>query len=86
MAGKRLSSFEAKIQDYIKKWERRGYEAGIPDEADGVLEEQVKVPSYRAICFSILKNDRQLVSLGYSRPKSEAYMNLKRIEIEGRSK
>lgn len=86
MAGRKPSSFEAKLLDYISKWEKRGYADGIPDEADEMLEEHIKAPSYRAICLAILKNDCQLVTLGYSRPKSDAYMNLKRIEIEGRSK
>lgn len=85
MAGNWTSDFERKIHDYISKWERRGYSDGIPDEADPVLEEHVKAPSYRAICLSILRNDRQLVSLGYSRPKSYAYMELKRIEIAERT-
>ena len=86
MDGKRLSTFERKISDYVSKWERRGYSDGIPDEADPVLEEMIKAPSYRAICMAILKNDRQLVTLGYNRPKSYAYMELKRIEIAERNK
>lgn len=84
MAGKHLSSFERKIHDYISKWEKRGYSEGLPDEADPVLEHLVKAPSYRAICMAIMKNDKQLATLGYSRPKTYIYMTLKQIEISER--
>jgi predicted phosphoadenosine phosphosulfate sulfurtransferase len=86
MVGKRLSSFESKINDYISKWEKRGYGGQIPDESDPVLEQEVKAPSYRAICMAIMKNDRQCATLGYSRPKTVAYMTLKQIEIAERPK
>jgi predicted phosphoadenosine phosphosulfate sulfurtransferase len=86
MAGNSTSDFKRKIYDYIRKWEGRGYSDGLPDEADPTLEENIRAPSYRAICLSILKNDKQLVSLGYNRPKSYAYMELKRIEIQERKK
>jgi predicted phosphoadenosine phosphosulfate sulfurtransferase len=85
MTRKSASSFEKKILAYIKKWEGRGYSNGIPDEADANLEALIKAPSYRAICMAIVKNDVQLTSLGYSRPKSFAYMTLKQIEIEERN-
>lgn len=75
-----------KVLDYIAKWERQGYPQGIPDQADSRLEAQGKCPSYRKICMAILRNDVALVSLGYSRPQTDAYMELKRIEIEGRAK
>lgn len=86
MTRNKVSSFEKKTRDYIRKWEGRGYAAGIPDQAPDILEEYVKAPSYRAICLAILKNDMHLASLGYSRPKCDAYMAIKRVEIEGRKK
>lgn len=75
-----------KILNYIKKWESQGYPDGIPDEADLKLEALNKVPSYRMICKAILKNDLALTSLGYSRPKTESYNILKRIELSQRAK
>jgi hypothetical protein len=36
------------------------------------------------VCRAILKNDLALVSLGFQRPKSDAYMALKRIELDER--
>jgi predicted phosphoadenosine phosphosulfate sulfurtransferase len=85
MDSKNRSNFERRIADYIQKWERRGYDRGIPDEADPVLEEYVKAPSYRAICMAIMKNDVQCASLGYARPKTFFYMTLKQIEIAERA-
>ena len=80
------SVFERKVKAYIRTWEARGYQAGIPDEADHNLEFLGKVPSYRRIVLAILNNDWHLTTLGYQRPKCDAYMNLKRIEIEAREK
>ena len=73
-----------KILQWIKKWEGRGYEDGIPDEADPKLEAIGKVPLYRMICKAILKNDLALTTLGYSRPNCESYNLLKRIELAAR--
>ena len=78
------SAFERKVRSYIKIWEGRGYAEGIPDEADNNLEFLNKVPSYRRIVLAILNNDWHLTSLGYQRPKCDAYMNIKRIEIAKR--
>jgi predicted phosphoadenosine phosphosulfate sulfurtransferase len=86
MGLKSNSTFEQKIRVYIRVWEKRGYSSGIPDEADDNLEFLGKVPSYRRIVQAILNNDWHLTSLGYQRPKCEAYMNLKRVEIEARGK
>lgn len=73
-----------KILAYIKDWENKGYSNGIPDEAPAKLEAINKVPSYRSICKAILKNDLALTTLGFTRPKTQAYMTIKRIEIEAR--
>lgn len=73
-----------KILKWVKKWEARGYENGIPDEADAKLEALKKVPSYRVACKAILKNDIALTSLGYNKPKCESYGVFKRIELAAR--
>jgi predicted phosphoadenosine phosphosulfate sulfurtransferase len=49
-----------------------------------VLEELCKAPSYRAICRAILKNDVSCVSLGFAREKTDAYMAIKKVEIDER--
>ena len=86
MANNSTSAFERRVRAYIKIWESRGYPTGIPDEADHNLEFLGKVPSYRRVVLAILNNDWHLTSLGYQRPKCDAYMNLKQIEIEARNK
>lgn len=73
-----------KILSYVDKWERQGYANGIPDAADPRLESLGKAPSYRQICKALLRNDASLTMLGYSRPDSEAYGTIKRIELEER--
>jgi len=63
-------------------WEKRCYRNGIPDEAPFELKD--KVPSYKNICMALLKNDFNLVSLGYSPKITKYYSILKRIEIDQR--
>lgn len=67
------------IMSYIKDWESKCYSDGIPDEAPSELG--IKVPSYKMICRAILRNDRNLLTLGYSRPHNDYYNELKRKEL-----
>lgn len=73
-----------KINRWISSWEKRGYKDGIPDEADSLLESYGMVPSYRRICQALMKNDLHLISLGFQRHQCDAYIELKRIEIQKR--
>lgn len=71
--------FKSKIAVYIKWYMDRGYEDGIPDEADPKLENYDKVPSWRRICRTLLRNDYWCKGLGFAPTKSSAYqkyMNL----------
>lgn len=63
-------------------WESRCYKNGIPDKAPIGLED--KVPSYQRIAIALLKNDMNLVSLGYQPKVTKYYSMLKRIEIDAR--
>jgi predicted phosphoadenosine phosphosulfate sulfurtransferase len=74
-----------KVKQYIEKWEAQAYADGIPDEVPFILMQNNLAPSYKAICFAIMKNDLQFQLLGYSRPKCEAYNMLKKAEIEARN-
>lgn len=73
-----------KVKQYIKQWESQGYSDGIPDEVPNVLMHENLAPSYKAICIAIMKNDTQLEFLGFSKQKCNAYMALKKVEIENR--
>lgn len=56
------------------RWHRvRGYPEGIPDEAPYELEIAKKVPSWRRIVKTLLKNDWWCKGLGFSQQKSAAY-------------
>ena len=79
------STAKAKIEAHIEKWENRCYSEGIPEVAPRQLEAQGLVPTYRALCAAIMKNDVHLTGLGYARPKTDAYMHLKRNEINARN-
>ena len=73
-----------KIKEYVEKWEEKGYEGGIPDEAPFVLEKRGIVPSYRMICIALMKNPNNLESLGFAREKCKIYQEIKREEIYNR--
>lgn len=70
------------IEKVVCQWKRRGYPAGLPDEAPVRLEQLNKVLSYKMIVRAILKND--LKSIGIVKPKCEAYNKLKQIELNER--
>jgi hypothetical protein len=73
-----------RIGHYINTWKRCGYPSDIPDEVPNELMRTLLAPSYKAICFAILKNDMPLKSLGFIPKQSKYYSMLKRIEIEAR--
>jgi len=77
--------YQIKIATFIKWWESRGYEDGIPDEADRRLEMDKKVPSWRRICKSLLRNDYWMKGLSFTQHKTDAYkkyLELKKRKIE----
>ena len=65
--------YENKIYLFVKWWEARGYPEGIPEEVDKALETARKVPSWRRVCKTLLRNDYWSKGLGFSQHKSEAY-------------
>ena len=65
--------FENKITLFVKWWMEKAYPNGIPDFAEQILESKRKVPSWRRVCKSLLRNDYWCKGLGFSQHKSEAY-------------
>lgn len=65
--------YKNKIAVYLKWWQRRGYELGIPDQAEVRLESGGKVPSWRRITRTLLRNDYWCKGLGFSPTKTAAY-------------
>ena len=65
--------YRNKLAVYLKWWSKRGYPDGIPDSADKSLESRGKVPTWRKIVKTFLKNDYWCKGLGFSPTKSAAY-------------
>jgi len=65
--------YKNKIAVYLKWYEVRGYPEGIPDFAPRKLETYGKVPSWRRICKTLLRNDYWCRNIGFSPTKSTAY-------------
>lgn len=62
-----------RFRTFVQGWKKRGYHAGIPDEAPYVLENSYWAPSYRRMCKVLLRNDWWCKGLGLTQPLSEAY-------------
>lgn len=66
--------YRTKVAVFLKWYaEKGGYVDGIPDEAARADESGKKVPSWRRVCKTILRNDYWCKSLGFSQHKSGAY-------------
>lgn len=75
---------QSRVNDYIAKWKSQGYSDDIPDEVPDSLMRLGLAPSYKAIAVAILKNDINLLSLGFTVPDSPWYSFLKRTELQER--
>jgi predicted phosphoadenosine phosphosulfate sulfurtransferase len=76
--------YKNKILLFERWWSTRGYEDGIPDEADPNLEAKRRVPSWRRVCKTLLRNDYWGKGIGYSQQKSGGY--LKYLDLMRRRK
>jgi predicted phosphoadenosine phosphosulfate sulfurtransferase len=63
-----------KILLHTKWWKERGYGDGIPDHADPALEAKRRVPSWRRVCKTLLRNDYWGKGIGFSQQKSTGYL------------
>lgn len=82
MPPKTSEHYKNKLAVYIKWWSKRGYEEGIPDSAEVRLESAGKVPSWRKVVKTFLRNDYWCKGLGFSPTKSAAYQ--KYVELSKR--
>lgn len=76
--------YKNKIFVYLRWWSTRGYPDAIPDKVEVKLENKGKVPSWRKIVKTILKNDFWCKGLGFSPTKSAAYDRYMRQKSEQR--
>lgn len=73
MPDKTAEHYRNKIAVFLDWWHERGYEDGIPQEADPKLENKKKAPSWRRIAKTLLRNDYWCKGLSFSQHKSDAY-------------
>lgn len=73
MPPKTKEHYTNKIAVFRKWWMNKGYQDGIPDEADYNLEAKRLVPSWRRVCKSILRNDYWCKGMSFTQHRSEAY-------------
>lgn len=73
MPPKTREHYENKIALHIRWWMEHGYPNGIPEEVDYALESARKVPSWRRIVKTLLRNDYWCKGLGFTQQKSDAY-------------
>lgn len=78
--------YKNKIAVYIKWYMDRGYPNGIPDEGDYNLEQKGKIPAWRQIVKTLLKNDWYCQTLGFGVTKSSNYQNYLNLMRKRREK
>jgi len=86
MPPKTREHYENKIIMFQKWWIERGYPEGIPDEAAYELEAKRKVPSWRRIVKSLLRNDYWCKGLSFTQHRSEAYEKYLKLMQSRRTK
>lgn len=79
MPEKTADHYRDKIAVFLKWWRDRGYEDGIPDEADIKDEADRKLPSWRRICKALLRNDYWCKGLSFTQTKSESFERYKKV-------
>lgn len=73
MPPKTKEHYQNKVLLFEKWWRERGYGKGIPDEGPYDLEAKRKIPSWRRVCKSLLRNDYWCKGLSFTQHKSAAY-------------
>jgi predicted phosphoadenosine phosphosulfate sulfurtransferase len=63
--------YRNKIAVFLRWWTQRGYATGIPDFGDPKDEASKKVPSWRRICKSLLRNDYWCKGLSFTQTSSQ---------------
>lgn len=86
MPPKTREHYKNKVTMFAKWWIDRGYSEGIPDYADARLEAEKKVPSWRRVCKSLLRNDYWCKGLSFTQQKSDAYEKYQKIMQQRKDK
>ena len=78
--------YENKIVLFRKWWMERGYPEGIPDEGDYAMEAKRRIPSWRRVCKSLLRNDYWCKGMSFTQHRSEAYEKYLKLMRERKAK
>lgn len=73
MPPKTAEHYKNKIAKYLQWYKDRGYPEGIPDSGDYRLEQLGKIPAWRQIAKTLLRNDYWCRGIGFSITKSSNY-------------
>ena len=76
MPPKTKEHYQNKIAVFLKWYQEKGYENGIPD--DGPINTK-EVPSWKRICKALLRNDYWCKGLSFSQHKSTAYEKYRKL-------
>ena len=69
-----------RAEEYVMVWKSRCYSVDIPDDVPVKVMKSNRAPSYHAIALAILRNDLQLLSLGFA-PKESAWYQALRADM-----
>lgn len=84
MPEKTQEHYKNKIAVFLNWWAKDGYDE-IPDFADKKDEASKKVPSWRRVCKTLIRNDYWCKGLSFTQTKSDAYQKyLKLMKIRRR--
>lgn len=90
MPEKTAEHYRNKIATFLQWWAQRGYGLGIPDEVEAKRESSAagkeRLPSWRRIAKTLLRNDYWCKGLSFTQTKSEAYEAYLRLLKKRRSK
>lgn len=86
MPDKTREHYMNKISVFLRWWEDRGYENGIPDYADKDKERNKDAPSWRRIAKVLLRHDYWCKGLSFSQHRSGAYEKYRKRMIERRKR
>jgi predicted phosphoadenosine phosphosulfate sulfurtransferase len=85
MPTKTSEHYKNKIAVFLRWYQDAGYSDGIPDEMPSNLEAARKVPSWRRICKTLLRNDYWCKGLGFSQQTGTAHQQYKQLMAKRRN-
>jgi predicted phosphoadenosine phosphosulfate sulfurtransferase len=76
--------YKDKIAVYLKWYKDHGYPEDIPDEQEGDCDSKDRVPSWKRICKTLLRNDYWCKTLSFAPTKTASYERYRKLMKERR--